>query len=80
MKNERAGGIGYPGRCLPQRAIVRVRGDLTIQSAQLAENHYANGIAENEKVLRHDAKESRRARERAIGTKSAGEEAAAVVE
>src|SRR5258708_10940372 len=80
MKNERAGGIGYPGGCLPRRAIVRICSDLTIESAQVTENHYANGIAENKKVLRHDAKESRRARECAIGTRPAVAAVAAVAE
>jgi len=55
MKNERTGGVRYTGRGLPQRSIVRVRGDFTIESAQLAQNHYANRIADNKKVLGHDA-------------------------
>src|SRR5437016_4536090 len=35
MKNECAGGIGYARSGLPQRSIVRISGDLTIDSAQL---------------------------------------------
>lgn len=80
MKNERAGGIGNARWGLPRRSIVRISSDLTIESAQLTQNHYANGIADNKKALGHDARQSRRARERAIGTTPAevGEEEVAV--
>src|SRR5205085_570268 len=73
MKNECAGGIGYARSGLPQRSIVRISGDLTIDSAQLTQNHCADGITDNKKVPGHDARKSRRARRRPIGTRLAGE-------
>jgi hypothetical protein len=78
MKNECAGRIRYTGWGLPRRSIVRVRGNLTIESAQLTQDHYANSIADNKKILGH-GRESRRVRERAIGTTPGAEEEVVVV-